>query len=91
MTAGELDEFPGPGQDGATLGCANHGDAAPAPELQQALFPEHVQRAQDGVLVHAEHRREVLGQRQALARARLTVGDGAADLRGDLVMERHGS
>jgi hypothetical protein len=47
-----------------------------------------MQRAQDGVLVHAENGRQVFGQRQAFARAGLTVGDGPADLRGDLIVQR---
>jgi hypothetical protein len=64
---GELDEFPGPGQHRTALRRAYHRDTAAAPELEQALFPEQVKRSQDGVLVHSEHRREVLGQRQALA------------------------
>jgi hypothetical protein len=59
-----------------------------AAELQQAFLPEDVQRAEHGVLVHAQHRREVLGQGQAVGRGRLAIGDGPADLRGDLVVHR---
>ena len=84
---GELDEFPGPGQYRAALRRTHHGDTAAAPELEQALFPEQVKRTQDGVLVHPEHRREVLGQRQALAGTGLTVRDGPPDLRRNLVVE----
>src|SRR6516162_4492192 len=51
---GELDELASLGEDGATLRRAGDGDAAAAAELQQPLVPEHVQRAQHGVLVHAE-------------------------------------
>ena len=57
-------------------------------ELQQALVPEQVQGPEHGVLVHAEHRGEVLGQRKPLARSRLTVRDGPPDPRRDLVMQR---
>src|SRR6266566_1781632 len=61
----EFEEIPCPGEDGTALGCAGHGDATPAPELQQAFFPEHVQRTQNGVLIDAQHGRDVFGQGQA--------------------------
>ncbi len=82
VVAGEFDEVPCPGEHGPPLRGARHRDPAPAPEFQQAFVPEHVQRPQDGVLVHAKHGGEVLSQGQALARARLTFGDGTADPRG---------
>src|SRR5262245_42827569 len=88
VVAGEFEELLGPGEYGAALGGASHGDASPAAELQQPFLSEQVQRPQDGVLVHAEHGSEVLGQGQPLTRACLAVGDGAADLRGDLVVQR---
>ena len=88
LVPGEFEEIVGPGEHGAALGGARDGDAASAPELQQPFFSEHVQRPQDGVLVHAQHRGEVLGQGQALTGVCLAIGDGAADLRGDLIMKR---
>src|SRR4029077_2340502 len=80
----------GPGHHRAALRRADDGDAPSAPELEQALLPEQVKRAQDGVLVHPEHRREVLGQRKALAGPGLAVRDGPPDLRRNLVMEGEG-
>jgi len=47
-----------------------------------------VQRAQHGVLVHAEYRGEVLGQREPFAGFRLTVGDRPADLSRDLLVQK---
>ena len=88
VVAREFDQFACPGEYGATLGGARHGDAPAAPELQQAFVPEDVQRPEDRVLVHADHCCEVFGQGQAITRACLALGDGAADLRGDLIMKR---
>ena len=88
LLPGELQQVPDSGEDGTALGCAGHCDAMSAAELQESFLAQDPQRAQDGVLVHPEHRRQVLGQRQALARAGLAVGDGPADLRGDLLVQR---
>ena len=62
VVACEFDEIPGAGENRTALGRAGHRDAAPAPKLQQAFLPEHMQRAKDGVLVHAQHGREVLAR-----------------------------
>src|SRR6266566_5989990 len=83
----EFEEFPGAGEHGAALGGAGHGDAAAAAELQEPFLPELVQRTEHGVLVHAQHGGEVLGQGQALAGGRLALGDGPADLAGDLIVQ----
>ena len=69
VPAGEPDQAPGLGEDRTALRCPGDRDAPAAAELQQALVPEQVQGAQHGVLVHAEHRGEVLGQREPLARS----------------------
>jgi hypothetical protein len=47
--------------------------------------------AEDGVGVDAEDRGEVFGGREAFARFRFAVGDGAADFAGDLLVEVEGS
>jgi hypothetical protein len=52
VVACEFEEIPGPAEHGTALRRAGYGDAAAAPELQQAFVPEHVQRAENGVLVH---------------------------------------
>jgi hypothetical protein len=58
-----------------------------AAELEQPFLARHAHGAQDGVGVHAHHGRKVAGRREALARADLAVGDRAAYLRGDLVVQ----
>jgi len=87
VVPGEVEEIPGAGEDGAALGGARHGDAASAAELQQAFVSEEVQGAQDGIFVDAQYRGEILSQGQALAGVCLAVGDGAADLRGHLIVQ----
>jgi len=88
VLAGEPDQVPGLGKDRAALGCPGDRDAPAAAELQQALVPEQVQGAEHGVLVHAEHRGQVLGQREPLARSGLAVRDGPPDPGRDLLVQR---
>lgn len=73
--------------DGPMLGCCGNGDAAAAPELEQPFVPQLPERAQDGVPVDLEHRSQVTGRRQPLARLRLAVGDRAPDLGCDLLVQ----
>jgi hypothetical protein len=87
VTACELDEVAGSFDDRALLGCADHGDATPAAELEQAFVAEQPERTQDGVRVHTEDGGEVLGGREALARLGFSVGDRPPDLTGDLLEE----
>ena len=87
MLAGEADEVFGAGDDGAAFGAAGDGDAAAAAELEQPFVAEEAQRAQDGVGVDLEHGGEIAGGREALARRCFAVGDRAADLGGDLLVQ----
>ena len=87
LTAGEGDELLRPRGELTALRAARHGDAAAAAELEQPLVAQQPQRAQDRVPVDTEDGREVARRRQALALARLAVGDGPPDLGGDLVVE----
>ena len=68
-------------------GSPGDGDAAAAPELEQPLVAQRVQRAQHRVPVHAEHRRQVAGRREPVARPRLAVGDRPPELAGNLLVE----
>jgi hypothetical protein len=45
VVASEVEQLLSLGQHGAALRCADDGDAAAAPELQQPLVSEQVQRA----------------------------------------------
>ena len=59
----EADELARARDDGALLRRAGDVDPAPAPEVEQPLLAEKPERAEHGVRVHAEHRREVAGGR----------------------------
>ena len=72
---------------GALLWRPGDRDPASAPELEQTLVPEHAKRAQDRVAVHVENGREVAGGWKPLAGPRLSLGDRAANLGGDLLVE----
>ena len=87
LLAGEANELARARDHGALLRRARDGDAAPAPELEQALVAQETKRAEHRVRVHLEDGREVAGRRKALARLRLAVGDGAPDLGRDLLEE----
>jgi hypothetical protein len=87
LLASEADEVFGAGDDCAALGAAGDGDAAPAAELEQFLVAQQPQRAQDGVGVDLEHGGEVARGRQPFAWLRFAVGDRAADLGGDLLVQ----
>ena len=91
LPARELEQVFHPRQDGSVLRRADHGDPPAAAELQQSFVSEDVQGPQHGVLVHPEHGSDVLGEGQAVSGASLAVGDGAPDLRGNLVVQRERS
>ena len=90
MLAGVLDEFSGALDDGAAFGGADHGDAAAAFELQESFVAQQPQGAEDGVGVDVEDGGEVLGRGEAFAGLGFSVGDGAADLGGDLLVQVDG-
>ena len=69
---------------------AGDADATAAPELEQALVAQQAQRPQHRVGVHAQDRGEVTGRWKSLARAGLPVGDRAADIGRDLVVQKSG-
>ena len=87
LEAGEVDELLRARHDGAPLGGAGDGDAATAPELEQALVAQQPERPQDGVGVDVEDGGEVFCRWEPFAWFGLAVGDRAADLGGDLLVE----
>ena len=92
VAPGVVEEFFGAFDDGALFGSAGDGDAAAAAEFEQAFVAELAEGAQDGVGVDAEDGGEVFGGRESFAGFGFAVGDGAADLAGDLlVADRVGS
>jgi hypothetical protein len=64
------------------LWCAGDGDAASASEFEQLFTAQGAQRAQDGVRVDAQDRREVFGERQSLASLCMSLSVGLTDLVG---------
>ena len=88
--AGVVEEFFRLFDDGAVLGCAGDGDAAAAAEFEEAFVAELAKGAEDGVGVDAEHGGEVFGRWESFAGFGFAVGDGAADLGGDLFVQVEG-
>ncbi len=89
LSSGELDEIPGPHQDGSTLWCqAGHGDASSTSKLQQTFVAQKPQGSEHGVGVHTEHGRQVAGWGEPLARHGFTLRDGASNFPRDLLIER---
>src|SRR5581483_7007492 len=87
VPAGEGDEVASASGDGAAVGCTRDRDASAAPELKQPLVSEGAQRPQDCVGVDADHGGQIPCRWQALAWAGLAVGDCAADLGRDLLVQ----
>ena len=85
----EFDELVDPLDDSALPGRAGNSDPTPTLEIEKPLIPKYVESPQDGVLVHPEHGRKVLGQWKTLSRACFAIGDRPADLRCHLIVEGH--
>jgi hypothetical protein len=90
VPAGEVDEVRCLGDDGAALWGAGNGDAAAAAEVEQALVAQLAECAQHGVGVDAKHGREIARRWQSFAGVGFPVGDGTADLSGDLLVQLRG-
>ena len=86
--ASKRDELAGFGDDCAALRRSDDADAAAAAELEQPLISQCSEGPQHGVGVDAEDGRKVSRGRQSLTVPGLAGGDGAADLRGYLVVKR---
>src|SRR5262245_11198723 len=87
LGAGVVEEVSCFFDEGALFGCAGDGDAAAAAEFEQAFVAQLAEGAEDGVRVDAEDVGEVLGGWKSLAGFGFSVGDGAADLAGDLFVQ----
>jgi hypothetical protein len=87
LATGKRDELPRPGHDGPAFARAGDGDPAATPKFQKALVTQQAQRAEDRVPVHAEHRGQIAGRRQALPWTRFSLGDRAPQLGRDLLVE----
>lgn len=83
----ELGEFCDLAADLAVLPAANNANTPAGAHLQQSLVPEGAKGAKDGVGVHPYHGCEVVRRREALARFRLALCDGAAYCRCHLVVK----
>ena len=83
----ELNELADLPDDDTLLGRAGHGDPTTALEVEKPLVSEYVEGPQDSVLVHAEHRGQVLGQRKSIAWTSFALGDRSANLGGHLIVQ----
>jgi hypothetical protein len=72
------------------LWAAGDADGASAAHFEQAFVAQQPEGAQDGVAVYAEDGGEVACLGDAVAGTRFAVGDRAADLGGDLLVQRGG-
>ena len=89
MVLGQLDQLSCLGEHDATLRRAGYVDPATAPEVEQSFVAQDSQCAQDRVVVHVQHRREITSRRQPFSGFGLACADRPPNLGGDLVVERH--
>ena len=75
---------------GAAFGGAGDADAVALAELEQSFVAQEPEGAQDGVGVDVHDGGEVACGGEALAGLGFAVGDRAADLGGDLVVQEGG-
>ena len=87
VLACEVEELSSALDDRAAFRCAGNRDAAAAAEFEQAFVAELAEAAEDGVGVDAENVGEVFGGWESFAGLGFAVGDGAADLAGDLFVQ----
>ena len=87
VSAGVVEEVSRSFEDCAVLWCAADGDAAAAAEFEEAFVAELAEGAQDGVGVDVENGGEVFGGWESFAGFCFAVGDRAADLTGDLLVQ----
>ena len=87
LGAGVVEEVFGFFDEGALFRGAGDRDAAAAAEFEQAFVAELAEGAEDGVGVDAEDGGEVFGGWESFAGFGFAVGDGAADVGGDLFVE----
>jgi hypothetical protein len=87
LLAGEVYEFSGAVDDLPLFGGSRYSDAQAASELEQALITQHPERAQHGVRVDAHNGRKIASGREAIPPLGFAVGNRAANLRGDLIMQ----
>jgi hypothetical protein len=73
--------------EGSFVGCGGDGDAATSAKFEQTFVLESAECAEHGVGVHAEDGGEVCCLRDAFAGLGFAVGDCAADLGGDLLVQ----
>lgn len=87
LLARELHEFRDLAAKLALGGCSDDMDAPSRTHLEQAFIAKDAQSTQHRVGVDVHHGRQVTSWREALTRRGLALGDGAADLCRDLLME----
>jgi hypothetical protein len=87
LMAGEGKELPGSDDDRSPFRCAGNRHSSSTAELQKPFISEQPEGPEDGIGVDAQDGGQVSGRRHAFTRSSLTVGDGASDLSGHLIVE----
>jgi len=85
--ASKRNELPRPRENRSLFLRAGHGDPTTTSKLEQPFVAQEPQGTEDGVPVHAEHRRQIARRRQALAWAGFSVTDCSPKLGGHLLVQ----
>jgi hypothetical protein len=90
LRPGELEKLLQLGNNSPTLWRTGDDDGSSTAKLQEPFISKDTECAQHSIGVDPKDGSEILGLRDPISRVGLAVGDGTADLRGNLIVERHG-
>ena len=90
LRPGELEKLLQSGNNCSTLWRTRNDDGSTSAQLQEPLVSEDTQGPQNGIGVDAKDGSEIPGLRNPISGVGFAISDGAADLGGDLIVERHG-
>lgn len=88
MGPGKREEFLGLGDNRTLLKCSGNDDGPSSTHFEQALISKQPKRAQHGIGVDSEDRREVLGLGYPVSRTRFSVRDRPSNLGRHLIVEQ---
>jgi hypothetical protein len=86
LRPGELEKLLQSGNHSSTLWRAGDDDGSSTAKFQEPLVSKDTKCSQHSIGVDTKDGSEILGLRNPIARVSLAVGDGTADLRGDLIV-----
>ena len=82
----EVEKLLQSGDNRSTLRCTGDDDGSSTVKLQESLVSKHAKCPKHSIGVDAKHGSEVLGLRNSISGVSLSVGDGSANLRGNLIV-----